>query len=62
MSAEINTSSPPSSAPPTYPINYTFKIFRGNDKTGEFVDYEVPIDEGMVVLDAILSIQENQDT
>ena len=62
MSAEINTSSPPSSLPSTYPINYTFKIFRGNDKTGEFVDYEVPIDEGMVVLDAILSIQENQDT
>ena len=62
MSAEINTSSPPSSIPQTYPISYTFKIFRGNDKTGEFVDYEVSVDEGMVVLDAILSIQENQDT
>ena len=62
MSAEINTSSPSNPSPNAYPITYTFRIFRGNDKTGEFVNYKVPVDEGMVVLDAILSIQENQDT
>ena len=34
-----------------------FKIFRGDKSTGEMVDYQVEVDEGMVVLDAILRIQ-----
>jgi succinate dehydrogenase / fumarate reductase iron-sulfur subunit len=34
-----------------------FKIWRGNASTGEMVDYQTEIDEGMVVLDAIHKIQ-----
>jgi len=34
-----------------------FKIFRGDKPLGEMVDYQVEVDEGMVVLDAILRIQ-----
>ena len=33
--------------------NRTFQIYRGDDKTGEMVDYQVPVDPGMVVLDAV---------
>ena len=62
MSTEINTSTTSESSPSVYPVNYTFRIFRGNDNTGEFINYEVAVEEGMVILDAILSIQENQDT
>ncbi|MFB6264040.1 MAG: succinate dehydrogenase/fumarate reductase iron-sulfur subunit, partial [Bradymonadaceae bacterium] len=29
------------------------KIWRGDEDGGEFVDYEVEVDEGMVVLDVI---------
>ena len=36
----------------------TFKIWRGDAKAGEFRDYPVEVSEGMVVLDAILKIQE----
>ncbi len=31
----------------------TFQIYRGDNETGEMVDYEVPVDPGMVVLDAV---------
>ncbi len=40
--------------------NYTLRVFRGDDETGEFVDYEVPVQEGMVVLDALHWIQANK--
>ncbi|HEX5912631.1 MAG TPA: hypothetical protein VFY54_05815, partial [Rubrobacter sp.] len=30
------------------------KIFRGDAEGGEVVDYEIPLVEGMVVLDAVL--------
>lgn len=33
--------------------NRTFQIYRGDNKTGEMVDYEIPVDPGMVVLDAV---------
>ena len=36
---------------------YTLRIYRGDDDTGELVEYDVPVDEGMVVLDAIHWIQ-----
>jgi succinate dehydrogenase / fumarate reductase, iron-sulfur subunit len=36
----------------------TMRVFRGSpDEIGEFVDYAVPVDEGMVVLDALHWIQ-----
>ncbi|HUA01139.1 MAG TPA: succinate dehydrogenase/fumarate reductase iron-sulfur subunit [Candidatus Aquilonibacter sp.] len=38
----------------------TVRVFRGDRETGEPVDYNVPLSEGMVVLDAIHSIQANQ--
>ena len=38
----------------------TVRVFRGDSETGEPVDYKVPLSEGMVVLDAIHSIQANQ--
>ena len=38
----------------------TVRVFRGDSETGKPVDYNVPLTEGMVVLDAIHSIQANQ--
>jgi succinate dehydrogenase / fumarate reductase iron-sulfur subunit len=38
----------------------TVRVFRGESETGKPVDYKVPLSEGMVVLDAIHSIQANQ--
>jgi len=38
----------------------TVRVFRGDRETGKPVDYKVPLSEGMVVLDAIHSIQANQ--
>jgi succinate dehydrogenase iron-sulfur subunit len=35
----------------------SFKIWRGDSKGGQFVDYKVTVDEGMVVLDVIHRIQ-----
>lgn len=35
----------------------TLKLYRGDDKSGELVDYTVPLAPGMVVLDAIHAIQ-----
>jgi succinate dehydrogenase / fumarate reductase iron-sulfur subunit len=40
---------------------YTLRVFRGEDQDGEFVEYDVPVEEGMVVLDAIHWIQANED-
>ncbi len=40
---------------------YTLRVYRGEDENGEFVDYDVPVEEGMVVLDAIHWIQANED-
>lgn len=39
--------------------NAKFKIYRGDNKSGEEVEYSVPVEEGMVVLDAIHYIQKN---
>jgi succinate dehydrogenase / fumarate reductase iron-sulfur subunit len=36
------------------------KIFRGDSGGGQEVDYEVPLVEGMVVLDAVLYVQAHQ--
>lgn len=36
------------------------KVFRGTAESGEFKTYEVPIEEGMVILDAIHYIQANE--
>ncbi|MCC7527212.1 MAG: succinate dehydrogenase/fumarate reductase iron-sulfur subunit [Candidatus Melainabacteria bacterium] len=37
------------------------KVFRGEKDTGTFENYRVPIEEGMVVLDAIHYVQQNID-
>jgi succinate dehydrogenase / fumarate reductase iron-sulfur subunit len=37
-----------------------FKIYRGDDKQGEFVDYKMNVEEGMVVLDVVHRIQAEQ--
>src|SRR5258705_6221808 len=37
-----------------------FKVFRGDRNGGELVEYKVPIAPGMVVLDALHSIQSHQ--
>lgn len=39
----------------------TLKVFRGNKDGGEFKTYKVPVEEGMVVLDAIHYIQGHQE-
>lgn len=38
----------------------TLQIWRGDDDGGEFVDYDVETEEGMVVLDAVHKIQAEQ--
>ena len=38
----------------------TFKIWRGQDGTGAFVDFSTDVVEGMVVLDAVHQIQADQ--
>src|SRR5438093_2613335 len=37
-----------------------FRIWRGNVSGGDFVDYKVPVETGMVVLDVIHKIQAEQ--
>ena len=32
-------------------------IYRGDNDAGEMVDYQVPLQPGMVVLDSVLSVQ-----
>jgi succinate dehydrogenase / fumarate reductase, iron-sulfur subunit len=39
----------------------SLRVYRGDDKTGRLVDYEVPVTEGMVVLDALHWIQAHKD-
>jgi len=39
----------------------TLKVYRGNKEKGEFQSYKVPVEAGMVVLDAIHYIQQNFD-
>ena len=39
--------------------NAKFKVYRGEGNNGKEVDYTVPVEEGMVVLDAIHHIQRN---
>src|SRR3974390_322753 len=36
------------------------KVYRGTGDSGDFQDYEVPVEEGMVVLDAVHWIQQNK--
>jgi len=38
----------------------TFRVFRGDASGGEEVEYKVPIEPGMVVLDAMFRIQQHQ--
>src|SRR5436853_2776 len=35
----------------------TLRIYRGDNEAGEMVDYKVPVAPGMVVLDAVHSVQ-----
>ncbi|HND67578.1 MAG TPA: 2Fe-2S iron-sulfur cluster-binding protein, partial [Candidatus Obscuribacter sp.] len=39
----------------------TLKVYRGDREKGEFKTYKVPVEAGMVVLDAIHYIQQNFD-
>ena len=43
------------------PYNAKLKVYRGDQNGGSFKDYTVPVEEGMVVLDAIHYIQQNID-
>ena len=38
----------------------SFKLFRGDVAGGQLEDYQIEVDTGMVVLDAILRIQAEQ--
>ena len=38
----------------------TFRIWRGDSKGGEFKNYEIDVDQGMVVLDVLHRIQSQQ--
>ena len=39
---------------------YTFRIWRGDSSSGEFVEYKTEVDDGMVVLDVLHRIQAQQ--
>jgi succinate dehydrogenase / fumarate reductase iron-sulfur subunit len=41
-------------------MNATFQIYRGEAGKGELKDYTIPVEEGMVVLDAVHKIQAEQ--
>ncbi|MBF8267667.1 MAG: succinate dehydrogenase/fumarate reductase iron-sulfur subunit [Dehalococcoidia bacterium] len=41
-------------------MDATFRIFRGNSQGGGYQEFLVPVEEGMVVLDAVHRIQEHQ--
>src|SRR5882724_13380912 len=41
-------------------MDAVLKIFRGDREQGGFRDYTVPLDEGMVVLDAVHWVQAHQ--
>ena len=51
--AEMTSGSTPVSGAKTR----KFRIWRGDETGGDFVDYDVPIDPGMVVLDAVHRVQ-----
>lgn len=38
----------------------TFRIWRGTNEGGDYRDYKTDVEDGMVVLDAVLQIQANQ--
>src|SRR5439155_6519561 len=38
------------------------KVFRGEDEVGHWDEFDVPLDTGMVVLDAVHRVQANQDS
>src|ERR1043165_4712860 len=38
----------------------TLKVYRGDSESGELVDYQIELSEGMVVLDAVHQIQATQ--
>ena len=40
--------------------NAMFRIWRGDSGGGQFQDFTTPVEEGMVVLDAVHSIQARQ--
>src|SRR5246500_5671845 len=42
------------------PTQATFRIWRGDPVSGGFTDYVTPVEEGMVVLDAVHRIQAEQ--
>jgi succinate dehydrogenase / fumarate reductase iron-sulfur subunit len=42
------------------PTTFTMKVFRGGSSGGDFRDYKVDVDDGMVVLDVIHRIQATQ--
>ena len=42
--------------------NRTFRIWRGNKEGGQFIEYKIEIEPGMVVLDAIHRVQSRQAT
>src|SRR5207302_6866965 len=44
----------------TEAMEAVLKIFRGDATSGAFRDYTVPLDEGMVVLDAVHWVQAHQ--
>src|SRR5260370_20000047 len=59
------TSLPMAPAAPTHtahsiPSKVTLRIWRGDAKGGQFVDYTTPASEGMVVLDAVHRVQADQ--
>ena len=51
---------PPAGKTAGIPQMVTLRIWRGDAQGGKFVDYQTPVNEGMVVLDAVHNVQANQ--
>jgi len=52
----------PAKATHAMPKQVTLRIWRGDASGGSFQDYTTPVDEGMVVLDAVHRVQADQAT
>jgi len=61
MAAAVEAPAVPQAAPAVKPPQmFTFRIWRGDHGGGEYRDYQIQVDEGMVVLDVIHRLQATQ--
>src|SRR5438874_2575386 len=60
MAALAERPTSPAAPPVKPPEAFTFRLWRGDQSGGAYQDYQVQVDEGMVVLDVVHRIQATQ--